>query len=243
MRRVEVDCEPDTGAPIWPLDRDALIIAEHRHAIPVSPPEGASPIRVLEDATTALGGAVRERPVGGFGQAVVVSFGTALCPRSSGALIATARPPIFESLRAESALIPLEDVADVAVRADLAEVADRIEAFQAAGAVYDSAWRGKDLDLSVVQPSEGTISCRCEYMIRVPDPDGLAATLAREGVEARRPQNARLHGLLADPIRSFPGARAFYSTTLQLPSHPGLDVGELLFIADVVVGHLGRTSA
>jgi hypothetical protein len=143
-----------------------------------------------------------------------------------------------ESLRTESALIPLDAVPDAGIRDDVASVIDRIDAFQAAAAVYDSAWRGKDLDLRVVQGLPDAISPRSEYVIGVRDPDGVAAALAEEGIEAERPLNARRRRLLTEESPSFSGARAFYSRALCIPSHPGLDVGELLFTADVIVRHL-----
>jgi dTDP-4-amino-4,6-dideoxygalactose transaminase len=214
---------------------------DHRHAMPTLPPAAAR--LILEDATTAMGGSVHGQLVGSLGHATVVIVGPPMWPRSSGAIVATARENVAERLRGEPSLAPLDSVTDAGLRADLASVADRVEAFQAAAAVYDSAWRDKGIDLYAVEPPRGTTSSRSEYVIGVPDPDGLAAALAEEGIEARRPLNERLHRVLSDPSEAFPGARTFYTRALQLPNHPGLDLGELLFVADLVVRHLRAARA
>lgn len=244
-RRIEADVDPDSGEPLWPGPESAAVVLEHRHAMPARPPALAPVTRMLEDATTALAGSVAARPVGSLGNVVVMVLGPPLCPRSAGAVVATAHDGAADALRQEPNLTALDDVVvrDAALRADLRSVDDRVAAFQAAAAVYDSAWRGKRVDLRALQPPDRTTSSRSEYIIGVPDPDGLAAVLAQEGVETRRPLNARLWRLLSDPADAFSGARAFYARALQIPNHPGLDLGELLFVADVVVRYLRAAHA
>ncbi len=242
--RVEVDVSPLTAAPEWPAARGVALVLDHRHALPQVPPAGgAAGAGVVEDATTAIGGSVHERPVGALGDIVVVALGSATCPRSSGAIVATARERWADVLGAEAALTPLEDIGDPAVRVDLATLRDRVEGFQAAADVYDSVWRDKGLDLYVPEPTHGTVSSKSEYLIRVPDPAALASALAAEGIETRRPLNERVRRLLAGPDETCAGAREFYKHALQLPSHPGLDFGEILFVADVVVRHLRAAHA
>jgi hypothetical protein len=68
-----------------------------------------------------------------------------------------------------------------------------------------------------LQPAPGTTATYSRYPIIVPDPDALARDLADAGVETHRPTGGRL---------------------LVLPNHPGLGVGELLYVADVVRRHL-----
>lgn len=242
-QRLEVDVSPLTAAPDWPTALGAVVVLDHRHALPQVPPDVIGGAGVAEDATTAIGGSVHGRPVGALGDLVVVALGTPLCPRSSGAIVATAHRRWAGVLGGDAALARLSDLGDPAVGADLRALPDRLQGFRAAADVYDSAWRDKGLDLSVIAPARGATSARSEYLIRVSDPDGLVSALAAEGIEARRPLHDRARRLLERPDETYGGAREFYRHALQLPSHPGLDLGDLLYVADVTVRHLRASHA
>jgi hypothetical protein len=96
-------------------------------------------------------------------------------------------------------------------------VADWVEGCRAAAQVYESAWRGLAIRPASLQPAPNATATYSSYAIAVPDPDALALELARAGVETFRPAGSGL---------------------LLLPNHPGLGLGELLYVADVVRRHL-----
>lgn len=248
---VAIDLDPVSGAPIWPQDpasprdRRTVCILDHRLGRPMPPPSNGS--LVLEDTTSAVGGAVRGRAVGSLGRAAVMVLGAWPFDRTRGALVSTDSAGVAARLRAVG-LVPLapegptpDGVAVApwgALEADATDLDDHIDACRAAAGVYDSAFRPLGLPMSVVAPFPETSPTYSTYLVRTHDPDGLIDALARKGIEARRPLHTRFSKMLTGPHTPWPGANAFYSRAVALPCHPNLGVDELLYVADAVRLHL-----
>lgn len=244
---VEVDLDPHAGWPQWvPVLEQRrpgpyVCILDHRHGLPSRPPAHPGDGLVIEDATDAVGGDVSRRPVGSLGSLAVVTLGTPPFARSRGAVIATNQPKQAEALalRPEVGNLPSDASGDL--WADLIDVPDWVEGCRAAARVYSSAWRPLGLPLRPVEPAPGTAPTCSGYLVAVPDPDSLHQALAAQGIETRRPLNDRIVRLLHDPAGAgLAGARAFYERVLQLPNHPGLDMADLLYVADAVRRHLAE---
>lgn len=238
---VEVDLDPRSGSPLWqtaparrPVAGDVYLV-EHRHGRPSLLPPVEEGRIVLEHATDGVGGSVVGRPVGSLGAAAVFALGRPPFARSTGALVGTDDPARAASLAA--VLSPLEIGARHAGRvwSEAAGVEDWVAGCRAAAQVYSSAWRGARLPVRPVDPAPGAEPSCSAYLAVVPEGDALIRVLASHGVEARRPVPPGLISLLAHaPCRSWRGARAFYREVIQLPNHPELGLGELLYVADAV---------
>jgi hypothetical protein len=233
----EVDLDPRTGRPVWPpLDTPreaALYVVEHRYGLPVPPPPAPGAL-VIEDATAAVGGTVGGRPVGSLGRAAVVTLGAAPFARSSGAFVATNDHALSLRLAADRRFGE-PDAAGAGLREDAAHLQDWIAGCRAAAGVYDSVWRGAGLPVRPVEPAPQTEPTWSSYLVSVPDAESLGLVLAARGVETRRPLTDRFardpQGGAGHPP---PGAREFHRSVLQLPNHPDLGLGELLFVADAI---------
>ncbi|MGH2405766.1 MAG: hypothetical protein ACRDGN_15090, partial [bacterium] len=239
-RLVEVDLNESGGTPIWPDpdtrptgDRDVFVL-DHRfgHPSPL-PPDGGL---VLEDATAAAGGSLGGRPVGSLGAAAVLALGEPPFARSKGTLVATDDPQCAERLRGVPVLAEPAPERAGDLSGDLGALDDWNEGCRAAAGVYTSVWRGlPDLPLRPVPASTDAVPTYSAYLIQVADPAALVSDLHRQGIEAERPCDARIEGLLGGAdSRRLAGARAFFRGALRLPNHPDLDVHELLHAADAV---------
>jgi len=249
---IEADLDPASASPIWPAHRGEMdgrndistrdvFVIDHRFGLPTLLPPPRADTTVIEDATAAVGGSLGGRPVGSLGQVSLVRLGVPPFGRSRGALIATHDE---RWARAAAALLSPFDAApeDAGWLHDEATtVADWVAGCRAAAQVYESAWRGMTARPATLLHSPGAEATYSAYTVVVPDPDELARDLAKAGVESRRPINDRLRHLLDRPgDDNLPGARALYRQALILPNHPGLGLGELLHVADVVRRHLAE---
>ena len=241
---IKADLDPRSASPVWPADhgeiggRDVFIV-DHCFGLPTPPPRPGVGATVIEDATAAVGGSLGGRPVGSLGQVSLVRLGLPPFGRSRGALIAI-RDEGWTRVAAAT-FGPFNATAEVAARLheEASAVAEWVEGCRAAAQVYESAWRGMTARPATLLHSPGAEPTYSAYPVVVPDPDGLARALAVAGVESRRPINDRLRDLLDRPgDDNLPGARALYRHALILPNHPGLGLGELLYVADVIRRHL-----
>lgn len=241
---IEADLNPHSASPVWPADRGEVgggdvFIADHRFGLPTPLPSHRVGATVIEDATAAVGGLLGRRPIGSLGQVSLVRLGVPPFGRSRGALIAT-RDEGWTPVAAAT-FGPFNATAEVSARLheEASAVAEWVEGCRAAAQVYESAWRGMTARPVTLLHSPGAEATYSAYAVAVPDPDGLVRDLAEAGVESCRPINDRLRHLLDRPgDDTLPGARALYQQVLTLPNHPGLGLGELLYVADVVRRHL-----
>jgi len=243
---IEVDLDPKSASPVWPADRREIggrdvFIVDHRFGLPTPLPFPHAGATVIEDATAAVGGSLGGRPVGSLGQVSLVRLGVPPFTRSSGALIATRDEQWAQAATARLDLFDVGDERAAWIHEEASAAAEWVEGCRAAAQVYESAWRGLTARPATLLHSPGAKATYSAYAVVVPDPDGLARALAVAGVESRRPINDRLRDLVDRPgDDNLPGARALYQQALTLPNHPGLGLGELLHVADVVRRHLAE---
>jgi hypothetical protein len=229
---LEVDLDPDTGYPVWgDAGRTAAaVVLDHRYGRP-QPPPALGTAAVLEDATDAVGAAAGGRPVGALGAAMVCVLGRPPFGRSTGALVGTNAQEVAAAVASDlTALVAVDGpaadggadtygavVALGALWDDAAGVGDWVEACRAAADVYSSAWRGARLPVYPLPAATGTAPSWSAYLAVVPNPDDVVRMLARRGVEASQPAPGRCP-----------------ASVVRLPNHPGLGLGELLYVADAV---------
>jgi dTDP-4-amino-4,6-dideoxygalactose transaminase len=242
---VEVDLHPHSAAPDWAsvpascLEGPGVLVLDHRFGLPSGPPAATRGLVVIEDATGAAGSAIDGKPVGSLGVAAIVELGAPPFTPSPGALVLTASAQAQEQLAACLAPPALPDDVRAQLAAGIRDLPDWVEGCRAAARAYDSAWRPLDLPLETLHPPAGTLPTASAYIVLAHDPDGLVEALAREGIEAARPLNPRLDHLLREPARGrLDGARRLYRRAVRLPNHPDLELGEVLYVADVVRRHL-----
>jgi hypothetical protein len=239
---VGVDLDPSGGFPLWRRasgrrsSAGTVYLVEHRHGRPSPLPPVDDGDIVLEDATDGVGGSVAGRRVGSLGAAGVIALGRAPFPRATGALVVS--DDGRTAARLGNGFVPLDAMIEDAggLRWDALRVEDWVDGCRAAAQVYSSAWRGAHLPIRAVEPAAETEPSWSAYLAVAPDPDGLQRALAARGVEARRPLPPALAALPAHSADR--GARAFYEQVIQLPNHPELGLGELLYVADAVTVYL-----
>jgi dTDP-4-amino-4,6-dideoxygalactose transaminase len=202
----------------------------------VAPPSGLDTSILLEDATGAVGATVDGRTVGSLGRAAVVRLGAAPFARSTGALVSSNDGSLVERLQADPRY-QHPSAAGAGLWADAGLAQEWIEGCRAAAGVYDSVWRGAGLPVRPLEPAPRTEPTYSSYLVSVPDAGALALTLAARGVETCRPLAAPITRAGTAAVE-FPGAVAFHRTALQLPNHPDVGLGELLYVADAVCVHL-----
>jgi dTDP-4-amino-4,6-dideoxygalactose transaminase len=246
---VEVDLDPATGRPVWPSAEHgprgrSVYVLDHRYGLPYpAPPCDAL---IVEDATASVGGAVRGRPVGSLGAAAVVTLGAPPFVRSRGALVVAHDADLGRRLETQPGLARLDagapgewqDLWD-----DTRSICDWVDGCRAAARVYTSVWRGAYLPVRGVEPDAEADATYSAYLVLVPDAEELCSALAARGVETRRPLSVSARRLEDARGMGWPGARAFHAASLQLPNHPDLGLGDLLYVADALSVHLRSVDA
>lgn len=238
-------------APTVEEGREVILGRLRRHAAdPVAPVGsewvGAGLVREVDlDPDDGLprwepaGGGLR---LGPFGDLDVVALGSAPFGRSRGALVGLQRTDTAGLLgMAEERHPPPPDIED-AVAADLAGCDDWLEGYAAAAGVYDSAFRPLGLPLRTIRRDGITSQMPPSYLILIEDVEPLAAALRQKGIEALPAVEESLRARLREQEDRWPGAAAFAGRGLRLPCHPGLGLGELLYVADAVRIALQGTS-
>lgn len=240
-----VDVDPAT----FNLDPDAAkracsartraLIAVHAFGLPADLGAlRALGVPVVEDAAQALGARYGGRPVGGLGEAAILSFyATKLMTTGEGGMLLSADARLLAAARDLREYDQKADdrprfnykLTDLAAALGLAQLA-RLDGFlarrQAIAARYREALDGCPLEPPLTPPGRVHVYHRYVVKGRAPAARYLEHLEAR-GVQARRPVFQPLHRYLGLAPEGFPGSEEAWARAVSLPIYPSLDPGEV----------------
>lgn len=211
-------------------------IVVHQFGLPAATAAAAGdlPITVIEDATTCVGGRVRDQPVGAFGRLVVMSFSATkmLCGGEGGAVVGSAEDVAAarswtdpESDLPPDAPVPharMPDMACALARVQLGRVREFVARRAQIARLYDEAL-GEEAH-RVLRAPDDSPGTWWRYLVAV---DGDAAAAVRhgraDGVALSQPVPQRRWAGRGD----FPVSDRLHRSLVSVPIYPGLTDGEI----------------
>ncbi|MCZ6688380.1 MAG: DegT/DnrJ/EryC1/StrS aminotransferase family protein [Planctomycetota bacterium] len=200
---------------------------------------------VIEDAAMAIGGRIRGRPVGSFGEVSIFSFyATKVMATGQGGAVATDRSRVASRLRD---LVSYDKQKTYSVRynytlSDLQAALGRaqLRSLPAFIAKRRKIARLYSEKLSGYRIPRGRGHAYYRYALLL---DGTARAasrrLARMGVEAKLPVFRPIHRYLGSPAKGYPSTERFCDRLLSIPIYPSLTLAAARRVAAAVLETLG----
>jgi len=243
-----VDCDPFTlnmdveAARRARSPRARAIIVVHSFGLPADLEElRALGLPLVEDAAHAIGAVYRGRPVGGFGDASVVSFyATKLLTTGEGGMLLSNAKAVLDAARdcrdydEKSTDRPrfnykLTDFQAALGLAQLARLPAFLERRDQIAHRYSEALRPAPVELPASATDRRRVHFR--YVVKGAGPaEHYLAALQGAGVHARRPIFRPLHRYVG--AGGFPGADEAWARAVSLPMYPSLSDAEVMRVAD-----------
>lgn len=201
-------------------------------------------IPLVEDCAQSIGALYKGRKAGTFGKAAIFSFyATKMMTTGYGGMVASNDKRLLDKVR---------DLRDFDNRDDYKPRFN-----------YQMSDLGAALGIVQLKRLPGFInrriaiarryaettgyyaaSCSCyvqpvfhRYIISVVNPGSAIKSLARKGIEAKRPVYQPLHRYLGLPAKDFPVTEAAYKTALSIPIYPSLNGPEVNYL----IKNVGQT--
>jgi dTDP-4-amino-4,6-dideoxygalactose transaminase len=236
-----VDVDPDDLSfpreALWSLaGRCKAAIVIHQFGLPAASAADSAdlPMTVIEDATTCIGGRLKEGPVGSFGRLVVMSFSATkmLCGGEGGAILgsaadiaAAARWADPESDLPASAPVPhakMPDMTCALARVQLGRLAEFLDRRAEIARLYDDALG--TAAHRVLRAPDGQLGSWWRYLVMVDDSAARVAERGRaDGVGLSQPVAERRWADRGD----YPVSDRLLQALISVPIYPSLTDSEI----------------